>query len=237
MSMMCALSKAHALPRRTPCAVPVSIHGPFALEVDRLSAELKRSQSKLDFANADRARAERLLSHRTLSRVRSTNSSPPRPRKRLPTLGSIRGAARCCARLNLEFTQVRSPIDGHVSRALITAGNLVSSADVLTTVVSDDPIYAYFDTDEATYLKFAKLADDSRAWPQPATPTQCYLGLVGRAGLTRIRADSTSSTTKWIRVAAPSARAPCSTISDGHFTPGPVRAHQAGRARQSMTPC
>ena len=51
------------------------------------------------------------------------------------------------ARLNLDFTHVRSPIDGRVSRAIITPGNLVSSTDVLTNVVSDDPIYAYFDTD------------------------------------------------------------------------------------------
>jgi len=65
------------------------------------------------------------------------------------------------ARLDLEYTQVRSPIDGRVSRALLTEGNYVSgnagSATLLTTVVSVDPIYVYVDMDEASYLKFNAL--------------------------------------------------------------------------------
>jgi multidrug efflux system membrane fusion protein len=81
------------------------------------------------------------------------------------------------ARLNLEYAHVRSPIDGHVSRALITAGNLVSSANLLTTVVSDDPIYAYFDTDEATYLKFAQLKAANSAAAGAATGAATGAGL------------------------------------------------------------
>jgi RND family efflux transporter MFP subunit len=65
------------------------------------------------------------------------------------------------ARLDLEYTQVRSPIDGRVSRALLTEGNYVSgnadSATLLTTVVSVDPIYVYVDMDEASFLKFNAL--------------------------------------------------------------------------------
>ena len=125
---------------------------PFALEVDRLNAELNRAQSKLDFASAGRARAERLLAQNAIAREEYEQLTSAAT-EAAADVGSIHAQLNA-ARLNLEFTQVRSPIDGHVSRALITAGNLVSSADVLTTVVSDDPIYAYFDTDEATYLKF-----------------------------------------------------------------------------------
>ena len=65
------------------------------------------------------------------------------------------------ARLDLEFTEVRAPIDGRVSRALLTAGNYVSgaagSASLLTTVVSVDPVYVYADIDEETLLKFNEL--------------------------------------------------------------------------------
>jgi len=70
------------------------------------------------------------------------------------------------ARLDLEYTQVRSPIDGRVSRALLTEGNYVSgdagSATLLTTVVSVSPIYVNVDMDEASYLKFNELASEKK---------------------------------------------------------------------------
>jgi RND family efflux transporter MFP subunit len=65
------------------------------------------------------------------------------------------------ARLDLEYTQVRAPIDGRVSRALLTVGNYVSgvagSASLLTTIVSVNPIYVYANMDEDSYLKFSEL--------------------------------------------------------------------------------
>src|SRR5438105_11174814 len=67
-------------------------------------------------------------------------------------------AALQVARLNLEWTVVRAPISGRVGRAVITAGNVVQagppSPSLLTTIVSIDPIYVYFDTDEQAYLKY-----------------------------------------------------------------------------------
>ncbi len=70
-------------------------------------------------------------------------------------------AALDSARLDLEYTEVKAPIDGRVSRALLTEGNYVSgnagSATLLTTVVSVDPVYAYVDIDEASLLKFNEL--------------------------------------------------------------------------------
>src|SRR3984885_12292699 len=152
---------------------------PFALEVDRLNAELNRAQSKLEFATAGRARAERLFSQNAIAREEYEQLTSAAT-EAAADVGSIRAQLNA-ARLNLEFTQGRSPIDGHVSRALITAGNLVSSADVLTTVVSDDPIYAYFDTDEATYLKFAKLAGTG-AHGRGDYASAVFLGLVGEQG-------------------------------------------------------
>jgi multidrug efflux system membrane fusion protein len=152
---------------------------PFGLEVDRLNAELNRAQSKLDFATAGRARAERLFAQNAIAREEYEQLTSAAT-EAAADLGSIRAQLNA-ARLNLEFTQVRSPIDGHVSRALITAGNLVSSADVLTTVVSDQPIYAYFDTDESTYLKFAKLAGGS-AHARGDYASAVFLGLVGESG-------------------------------------------------------
>ncbi len=66
------------------------------------------------------------------------------------------------AELNLEYTKITSPIDGRVSRTRVTEGNYVQpgsdDATVLTTVVTTDPIYVYFNVDEPTLLKYQQLA-------------------------------------------------------------------------------
>jgi multidrug efflux system membrane fusion protein len=66
-------------------------------------------------------------------------------------------AALVTARLNVEYAEIRSPIDGRVSRALVTPGNNVSGVDgattLLTTVVSVDPVYVYADLDESVLLR------------------------------------------------------------------------------------
>jgi multidrug efflux system membrane fusion protein len=94
-------------------------------------------------------------------------------------LGSI-DASLQEARLNREFTEVRAPIDGHVSRAVITAGNLVTSASQLTTLVSDDPVYVYFDADEQTYLRYAKAKHDHASANDGSSDV--YIGLADEDG-------------------------------------------------------
>ncbi len=155
---------------------------PFQIEIERLSAEIKRAQSRLDFATAGHARAERLFAQNAIAREEYEQLTSAET-EAAGDLGSLNAQLQA-ARLNLEYTHVRSPIDGHVSRALITPGNLVSNTNLLTTVVSDDPIYAYFDTDEATYLKFARLEQPNRAGPRgrAAVSSPVFMGLVGEQG-------------------------------------------------------
>jgi len=75
-------------------------------------------------------------------------------------------AALDSARLDLQYTEVRSPIDGRVSRALLTEGNYVSgqaaTASLLTTVVSVNPVYVYASVDEDAFLKFKQLVDSKQ---------------------------------------------------------------------------
>jgi len=82
------------------------------------------------------------------------------------------------ARLDLEFTEVRAPIDGRASRALLTAGNYVSGiaggASLLTKLVSVDPIYVYADVDENSLLKFNALAE-RKAGGDQAIPVELEL--------------------------------------------------------------
>jgi multidrug efflux system membrane fusion protein len=89
------------------------------------------------------------------------------------------------AALNVEFTHITSPIDGRVSRTEITRGNLVAGgpgATLLTTVVSLNPIYAYFDGDEQSYLKYVKLARSGQLRSSREVKTPVYMGLANEDG-------------------------------------------------------
>ena len=133
---------------------------PFQAEVDRLRAELMRVEATVRRAQNDLERAQRLSSDNAMSpeeidrRAAFAEESEAQVR-------AVQAALRAAA-LNLEFTRVTSPIDGRVGRAIVTAGNLVSTgpgeATLLTTVVSLDPIYAAFDADEQTFQRYVDLA-------------------------------------------------------------------------------
>jgi RND family efflux transporter MFP subunit len=95
-------------------------------------------------------------------------------------------AAVAMARLNLEWTRVRAPISGRVSNAMVTEGNLVQAgppgATLLTTVVSLDPIYVYFDSDEQTFLKYGALARAGLRQSSHVAQTPVHLGLANENG-------------------------------------------------------
>ena len=153
---------------------------PFQDEVDRLVAERTRALAEHELARANHARAEGLIGAHAISREEYERlvAAETSAKGALDSVTSSLAAAR----LNREFTEVRAPIDGHVSRALITAGNLVTGASVLTTVVSDDPVYAYFDADEATYLRYRQLNDRNGAEGTAKPAAGVYLGLVDEEG-------------------------------------------------------
>ena len=129
---------------------------PFQAEVDRLSAEVNRARATVQRANSELARAERLRSENAISNEEHDRRAAF-AQESAAQVAAVEAALRA-AQLNLEFTGVTSPISGRVSRAIVTEGNLVSSgpgeATLLTTVVSLDPVYAYFDADEQVYLKY-----------------------------------------------------------------------------------
>ncbi len=145
---------------------------PFQAEVDRLAAEVERARAKAQLATADDGRGQRLLVQNAIAKEEAERLDSE-ARSAQADLGAAQAAVRA-AQLNLSFTRVISPIDGRVSKALITRGNLVTPADLLTTVVSDTPIYAAFNTDEQTYLKYAAA--------QRADGAPVYMGLMTEQG-------------------------------------------------------
>ena len=191
---------------------------PFQDEVDRLTAERTRAVADHELARANHARAEGLIGAHAISREEYERLAAAETSAK-GALDSV-SSSLAGARLNREFTEVRAPIDGHVSRALITAGNLVTSASVLTTVVSDDPVYAYFDADEATYLRYRQLNDAHNGTEAShAVAASVFMGLVDEEGYPHEgslnfidnRVDPTTGT---IRARAVFAN------PDGRFTPG-----------------
>jgi membrane fusion protein, multidrug efflux system len=188
---------------------------PFQAEVERLVAERTRSVSDLELAKANRARAERLISAHAISREEYERQVAGEASAQ-GALGSI-DALLQEARLNREFTEVRAPIDGHVSRAIITAGNLVTSASLMTTLVSDDPVYVYFDADEQTYLRYAKATHDHTL--ASTGSSDVYIGLVDEDGYPHpgqvdFIDNQVDPTTGTIRARAALAN------PDGRYTPG-----------------
>ncbi len=126
---------------------------PFRAEVDRLAAEVERARAKAQLAVADSDRGQRLLAQQAVA-IEEAERMASEARSAKADVVAAEAALRL-AQLNLSFTRVVSPIDGRVSRAVITRGNLVGTTDLLTTVVSETPIYASFNTDEQTYLRYA----------------------------------------------------------------------------------
>ena len=84
------------------------------------------------------------------------------------------------AKLNLSFTEVRAPVSGRASRALLTVGNLATADDtLLTTVVSQDPMYVYFDADENSYLRYK---EQERKNERTAKDNTVHVGLANETG-------------------------------------------------------
>jgi RND family efflux transporter MFP subunit len=96
-------------------------------------------------------------------------------------------ANRDVAALNLEYTRVTAPVSGRVSRYLVTVGNLIQSGDqgggtLLTTIVSVDPMYAYFDVDEHTVLRARQLVREGKARSPDESEVPVWLGLANEPG-------------------------------------------------------
>jgi multidrug efflux system membrane fusion protein len=150
---------------------------PFQSEVRRLEAQLQQARATATRTSSEAERGERLRTNNAIS-AELADSRTTSAQEARAGVAAIQ-AQLDLARLNLSFTRVTSPISGRVSRAEITAGNIVT-ADVtaLTSVVSTDKVYAYFDADERVFLKYTELARKG----QRGQTTPVYLGLSNESG-------------------------------------------------------
>ena len=135
---------------------------PFAAVVASLKAQVSSAQAALEQAKSEAKRAERLTERKAIS-TEQAESRTSVLRQREAQLAALQ-AQLTSAELDLEFTAIVSPIDGVISRANITKGNnIIAGQSVLTSIVSNEKMYAYFDVDERTWNSdFSNVTSKSR---------------------------------------------------------------------------
>ncbi len=124
---------------------------PYVAEADRAEAAANSARARAELARLELNRADKLLADKAIAQREFDERASTQ--KELDANARAAQAQYEAAKLNVTYTRVTAPIDGRVSKAEITLGNLVDASAVLTSVVSMDKIYASFDGDEDTYLR------------------------------------------------------------------------------------
>jgi RND family efflux transporter MFP subunit len=153
----------------------------FRAEVNRAEANLVQAQAHLTRLEADYVRAVPL--HRKGAIGQEEFDKITGDRAEATAAVGVARAAREQAELNLGFTRVRSPLSGQISRRFLDPGNLVKADETpLTTIVSLDPIYAYFDLDERSTLLAKRLIREGKVKWSPDVGLPVFLGLADEEG-------------------------------------------------------
>src|SRR5712672_3229410 len=155
---------------------------PFEAVAEQADGQLSDARAKAELAKRELDRAL------TLNQTQAVSDSIVDQRRQ--ALQAAKAAemqaagALKAAHLNIEFSHVVAPIGGRVSRHLVSVGNLVQGSDnasgtLLTSIVSLDPIYIYFDMDEATYLKNNRLYFEGKRPSSRENPNPVQVSLTG----------------------------------------------------------
>jgi RND family efflux transporter MFP subunit len=157
---------------------------PYQAECDRAAADLKRNKTALELGQIELTRVQRLKDSGAVSQEELDQRKSTVAQSEANVAGSQ--AALEAATLNLNFTRVTSPVDGRVSRAEVTRGNLVTGGNnggtLLTSVVSIDPIYLYFDADEQSYLRYTQMAHSGDGLSSRDSGNPVHVGLANEEG-------------------------------------------------------
>jgi RND family efflux transporter MFP subunit len=164
----------------------------FEIDPQTYRATLRQAQgnlasveARLARLDADLARARRLFESRNISREELDKVAGDRG-EAAASLEAMKAAVER-ARLDLQYTRVTAPISGRVSRYNVTVGNLVQAGDqaggtLLTTIVSVDPIYVYFDVDERTVLRVREMIRAGKAKSARDVERPVWLSLANEVG-------------------------------------------------------
>ncbi|HWB61187.1 MAG TPA: efflux RND transporter periplasmic adaptor subunit [Chthoniobacteraceae bacterium] len=149
----------------------------YQAEFDRRSADYEQAQARVENSKRNADRNARLLASKTVSNETADDADTQLKADQAAMLSAK--ALMESAKLDLDYTQVRAPVDGRMSRALLTTGNYVSGvagySTLLTTLVSVDPVYVYADVDENSLLQFNALAAQRKDAGDATIPVELQL--------------------------------------------------------------
>jgi len=158
---------------------------PYQANLDRARAERQRAETHAELARNDLKRVEGLRGTKAIAEEEYDTRSKA-VREAEAAVASAQ-AAEVAANLSLGYTRITAPISGRLGRRLVTVGNLVQGGDmmpgtVLTTIVTMDPIYCYFDADEQSFLRYRNAGAGKNELGQKDDPVRCELALDKAAG-------------------------------------------------------
>jgi RND family efflux transporter MFP subunit len=192
---------------------------PFEAAAAQAQAQVDAQQTRLDLAQANFERSRSLQRTGNITDA-AFQASQQAYLEAQAGLASAR-AALTNARLDLEFSTIRAPIDGRIGRKLITEGNLVApgtqgQGSLLTTILAVDPIHFFFDVDESTYLTYRRLAQEGQPGTPPipvtvALPDEAEFRFRGEVNYVDTQVDAATGTVA-VRAILPN--------PDGRLTPG-----------------
>ncbi|HTK77531.1 MAG TPA: efflux RND transporter periplasmic adaptor subunit [Gemmataceae bacterium] len=159
---------------------------PYVAALDQAKAKVAQDQAQLKFDEAEYQRAFKLVSSGAVTKSDLDKTAAARD----VDIANIKAAEAAVAarELDVEYTNVRAPVSGRAGRYVVTVGNLIQSGDqgggtLLTTIVSVDPMYVYFDADEYTVLRVRKLIREGKAKSARDVPDlPAWLGLANEEG-------------------------------------------------------
>jgi len=157
---------------------------PYEAAVMQAEGQLAQAHAQLNFANKELERALSLVKTQAVSTA-TVDQRQQNQQEAAAALQTATGVLQR-AKLDLEFTRVAAPLDGRIGRKLVSEGNLVAGGDagstLLATIVSLDTIDAYFDIDEASYLRYRGLAAQDGSTSMVALGGQVKVALPGENG-------------------------------------------------------
>jgi multidrug efflux system membrane fusion protein len=156
---------------------------PYRAQLDQAQGQLKLYEAQLNLAIANYARAKELAKTKGAISAMDVDAYQAQQAEADAALRAAEASLEVY-NLNLSFTKVTSPIDGRVSRYYLTLGNLVNQDQtLLTTVVSLDPMYAYFEIDEPTVLQVRRAINEGKIKPRSSgRDIPVLMGLQGEEG-------------------------------------------------------
>jgi RND family efflux transporter MFP subunit len=156
----------------------------YDAELARAEGSVVQSEGRLTRLNGDYERAQALVARGAMSKEEFARITGDRTEAQ--GVVAVNKAARDLAALNVSFTKVRAPISGRISRRSITPGNLVKADETsVTSIVSLDPVYAYFDLDERTMLHLKRLIREEKVKWSLEAGLPLLIGLADEQGFPR----------------------------------------------------